>query len=265
MTIAGSDPSGGAGIQADLKTFAALGVYGACAVTAITSQNTKELADVYPVPPATVTRQIETVLSDMAPGAIKTGMMAEANIVAAVADALLKFGVKHLIVDPVLSASTGGALLNPDAMETMTRRLFPIALLVTPNTKEAEAITGIKADSVDTMKKAAAVLVAKGAANAVVTGGHVEGETVTDVLLHEGHFEIFTRERVANPHTHGSGCTFSAAVAAHIAMGADLVEAVRNAGLFVANAIANAFPVGGGEGPVNQFGEIYRGLGKRKK
>lgn len=256
MTIAGSDSSGGAGAAADIKTFAALGLHGALAITAVTAQNHKGVLGVHPVPPSFVLRQIEAVFEDMPVAAVKTGMMAEATIIEAVAETLSRLGAENIVVDPVMTASAGGALLAPEAVETMIKKLFPMARVVTPNSVEAGIITGVKIDTVEGMIEAARRIGVRGPESVVITGGHVEGEKITDVLYFNGDVKLFERDRLDTPHTHGGGCSYSAALAAGLASGKTIPDAAREAGEFIAGAIAAAAPVGKGIGPVDQGGGI---------
>jgi hydroxymethylpyrimidine/phosphomethylpyrimidine kinase len=252
LTIAGSDPSGGAGIQGDLKTFHAHGVYGMAVVTALTAQNTRGVAAVHDVPAPFVAKQLEAVLADMPVGAAKTGMLSNADTVDAVATVLRRQRVPFLIVDPVMVATSGDALLRDDAVSVLVERLFPLATLVTPNLPEAERLLGTPIDSPDAMRRAAQRLRERGARAVLVKGGHLPGDRVVD-LLYDGTFREFEDRRIRTEHTHGTGCALSAAIAAHLARGADLAEAVARARAFVRRGLERAIVLGRGKNPVNHL------------
>ncbi|MFH1146443.1 MAG: bifunctional hydroxymethylpyrimidine kinase/phosphomethylpyrimidine kinase [Pseudomonadota bacterium] len=257
LTIAGSDSGGGAGIQADLKTITVLGAYGSSVITALTAQNTKGVQGIHPVPAAFVRDQIRSVLSDIGADAVKTGMLANAEIISAVAAEIKSYRVEKLVVDPVLFAKGGAALTEPAALPALTKDLLPLAHIVTPNMAEASAMAGIKLKSVDDMEKAARKIHDLGAANVLVKGGHLTGEPV-DVLFDGEDFHHFRAERVETVHTHGTGCTFAAALAAFLAQDIELVDAVAKAKSFVTLAIKSAFPVGKGIGPTNPYAYAER-------
>ncbi|HZT24471.1 MAG TPA: bifunctional hydroxymethylpyrimidine kinase/phosphomethylpyrimidine kinase [Pseudolabrys sp.] len=260
LAIAGSDSSGGAGIQADLKTFAALGVYGASVVTAVTAQNTQTVAAIHAVPAGMVAAQIDAVFADLPVGAVKTGMLGNADIVRAVAEGLARHGARNLVVDPVLTASTGAALIAADALDALRRELIPRALIVTPNLPEAAALTGAAParDERDMERQARAIL-AIGARNVLIKGGHGEGEHSVDLLLGQGEAVRLSAKRIATKNTHGTGCTLSSAIAAGLAQGRDLATAVRDAKAYVSAAIAAAdrLAIGRGNGPLNHFYERW--------
>ncbi len=253
MTIAGSDSGGGAGIQADLKTFAALGVYGTCAITAITAQNTVAVTDVLELPPEMVAAQIDAVVDDIGVAAAKTGMLSSAAIIEVVATKVEQHGLERLVVDPVMVAKSGDALLRPEAVTALRERLLPLALVLTPNLPEAEVLTGEKVDSLESMRRAAERIAAMGPRNVVVKGGHADGASVVDVLFDGERFHEMSAERVHTRNTHGTGCTFSAAIAAFLARGLAVPEAVRQAKEYLHGAIRNAPDLGKGHGPVNHF------------
>lgn len=256
LTIAGSDSSGGAGIQADLRTFAALEVFGTSAITAVTSQNTLGVRSFAALEPTFVASQIDAVLDDIPVGAIKTGMLATAAIVEAVVRELLKSNVP-VVVDPVMIAKSGSALLDDDAVEAVKTRLLPRAALVTPNLPEAERLVGFRVRSVDDQEQAARALVRMGAAAALVKGGHGSGDPV-DVFFDGEVQETLTSERIDTVHTHGTGCTYSAAIAAGLARGRPLVEAVFEAHTYVREAIRQAPGLGRGHGPLHHMHPWYR-------
>jgi len=249
LTIAGSDSSGGAGIQADLKTFAAHGVFGMSAITAVTAQNTMGVAGIETLPPAFVAAQIEAVVTDIPPDATKIGMLANAGIVSAVADCLLRHRLRHVVLDTTMIAKSRARLLDDDAIATLRDRLLPLADVVTPNAPEAEALTGIAVTSVADSARAARRLVELGARAALVKGGHLTGPAI-DVLWDGTRMTELRADRMDSRHTHGTGCTLSAAIAARLALGDDLVSACRAAKAYVTQALARAPGLGHGQGPL---------------
>jgi hydroxymethylpyrimidine/phosphomethylpyrimidine kinase len=253
LTIAGSDSSAGAGIQADLKTFAALGVYGTSSITAITAQSTTGVTAVQPLAADIVTAQIEAVASDLRPSATKTGMLATAAIVEAVAAAIVDLDLPRVVVDPVMLAKSGDRLLDPDAITAMRDELFRLALVVTPNIPEAEALTGHPIRSADDIRAAARAIHASGPSAVIVKGGHGTGREVVDVLFDGRTFHQFRTARIETANTHGTGCTFASAIAAYLALGFSLVEATEQAQAYVAGAIRDALAIGHGHGPLNHF------------
>jgi hydroxymethylpyrimidine/phosphomethylpyrimidine kinase len=249
LTIAGSDPSGGAGIQADIKTFHQFGIYGEAVITLLTVQNTKGVSRVECVDPGLVIQQIEAVLDDIPPHAAKLGALGDRSIVDAIASIAQRFTFP-LVVDPVMISKHGAALMTEEAGKAVLERIVPIAFLLTPNLHEAEALTGLTVRTVDDMIRAGERLQSFGAMNVLVKGGHLEGDAI-DVLVtsHGGH--EFPSERVDTPHTHGTGCTYSAAITAALAKGDLIVEAVRKAKEFITRAIRTNPRLGHGAGPVN--------------
>jgi hydroxymethylpyrimidine/phosphomethylpyrimidine kinase len=261
LTIAGSDSSGGAGIQADLKTFSALGVYGASVIVALTAQNTHGVQAVEPVRAAFVAAQLDSVLSDLDVGAIKTGMLADADIVATVARALQAAPPRPLIVDPVMVATSGDVLLKPEAVGAIKAALAPLATLITPNLAEAAVLTGgPTAANEAQMREQAVALLRLGCRAVLVKGGHGSGGEALDVLADASGVATFASPRIDTPHTHGTGCTLSAAVAALMAEGAALPDAVRRAKDFVWHSLeaGRALGVGSGRGPVDHLFAIRR-------
>ena len=253
LTIAGSDSGGGAGIQADLKTFAAHGVFGMTAITAVTAQNTLGVTAVHSVPADIVIAQIEAVVSDIGVDAVKTGMLATAAIVEAVAAAIVDLDLPQVVVDPVMVAKGGARLLDGDAVEAMKAELLKRALLITPNVAEAEALTGLEVRTLKQARAAARALRAMGPAAVIVKGGHLEGDEAIDVLF-DGHRVIELRgPRLQSASTHGTGCTFASAIAANLAHGRSLEEAARRAKAYLTEAIRQAPGLGAGHGPVNHF------------
>lgn len=257
LSIAGSDSGGGAGIQADLKTFSALGVYGMTAITAVTIQNTKGVSGYEALSPRTVGDQIRAVATDIGIDAAKTGMLASAPIVEAVAEAVRDTGVPNLVVDPVFTSKHGHPLLAADAVEALKARLLPLATLVTPNLHEASGLVGFAVDSSEAMKLAAEAISALGPRAVLVKGGHLgDTDRADDVFFDGERTEWIGAERVHTRHTHGTGCTLSAAIAAHLAQGEELLEAVRAGKAFVTEAIRHALAIGQGIGPVDQLWSI---------
>ncbi len=253
LTIAGSDSGGGAGIQADLKTFAALGLYGTSAITALTAQNTLAVTSVHLVPAAFVVAQIDAIADDIPIAAAKTGMLATAPIVRAVADALRRRRFPWLVVDPVMVAKSGDRLLDESAVREVRTALIPLASVITPNRMETEALTGHPVASRDDAREAARALVDLGARAAVVKGGHFDDADVVDLLYDGRDFHEFRHARQHTANTHGTGCTFAAAVAAHLALGHALPDAVERSVAYVAGAIAHGLAIGRGHGPLDHF------------
>ena len=253
LTIAGSDSGGGAGIQGDLKTFGAIGVYGMTAITAVTVQNTLGVTEVATIEPSVVAAQVAAVASDIGVDAAKTGMLATAEIVQAVAGAIREAGLEKLVVDPVSVSKHGHLLLEPDALAVLRAELLPLALLVTPNLPEAEALTGFPVRTRDDMQRAGEAIRGEGARAVLIKGGHLVGGEAADLLIDDDGEEWVVTHRLDTPHTHGTGCTLSAAIAAHLAMGEDLRTAVRAGKVFVTGAIAHALAIGKGIGPVDQL------------
>ena len=255
LTIAGSDSGGGAGIQADLKTFAALGVYGSSVVTAVTAQNTIEVAAIAEVPEEVVIAQIDTVLEDIGADAIKTGMLSSTPIIQNAADRLEAWGIPHLVVDPVMVSKSGAPLLQPDAVAALKQDLLPFATIVTPNIAEAEVLAGRPVRSLDDAREAARAIHDLGPGIVVIKGGHLEGPVV-DLVFDGQAFLPIEGERIETRNTHGTGCTFSAAIAALLARGIAPIEAIRLAKRYIEQALRHAYPVGEGHSPVNHFAPL---------
>jgi hydroxymethylpyrimidine/phosphomethylpyrimidine kinase len=251
LTIAGTDSGGGAGVTADLKTFEAHGVWGTCAVVAVTAQNTLGVQGFEVLPSALVRQQIVSVASDIGVDAAKTGMLASAALVAAVADALVEVGRPRLVVDPVFVSKHGDTLLADDAVRSLLEVLLPLATVVTPNLPEASALTGIDIRDRSDMERAAAVLAGTGVDTVLVKGGHLGGDESPDLVWEKGAGTWLEAPRIPGRHTHGTGCTLSAAITAELAKGMDAVDACVAAKRFVERAIAAGVPLGGGVGPVN--------------
>jgi hydroxymethylpyrimidine/phosphomethylpyrimidine kinase len=255
LTIAGSDPGGGAGIQADLKTFAAMGVHGTSAITAITAQNTLTVTEIHEVPVRVIRAQIDAVVEDIGVQAVKTGMLASSQIIKAVAAAIREHAIHNLVVDPVMVAKGGARLLHNDAIAALFSDLLPLAAIVTPNIPEAEVLLGRAILTLDDRRRAAKDLVELGPRAAVVKGGHADSDA-TDVYWDGRKLVELSSARIDTRNTHGSGCVFSAAITAGLARGQGPLEAVRSAKAFIAGAIENSLELGAGHGPVNpMFGQ----------
>ena len=252
MTIAGSDSGGGAGIQADLKTFGALGAYGTSVLTAITSQNTVGVTEVFDLPESLVRSQIDAVISDIGTDVVKTGMLSGAAIIAAVADKVEEHSLGNLVVDPVMVATSGDRLLREDAVDTLRTRLLPLAEVVTPNAAEAEILLDAKLETLEDQRDAARRIAEMGARAVVVKGGRGEGPA-TDVLFDGNETREFTVQRIETTSTHGTGCTFASAIAVGLAKGMLVQDAVAQAKEYVTGAIRTAFPMGRGHGPLNHL------------
>jgi hydroxymethylpyrimidine/phosphomethylpyrimidine kinase len=260
LTIAGSDSSGGAGVQADLKTFAALGVYGASVITAVTAQNTKGVTAVHPIPADFVTAQLEAVFSDLDIAAVKIGMLADAAIIQAIAVALKRVAPKAVVLDPVMMATSGDRLLSSDAIDALKTKLIPLAKIVTPNLPEAASLLNEEiASSAAAIEAQGRRLLALGSSAVLMKGGHGKGPESTDILITANSVKALSAPRIVTENTHGTGCSLSSAIAAGLAKGEDLTTAVRNAKAFVSAAIAAAdrFSIGHGHGPIHHFHRFY--------
>ncbi|OGW82652.1 MAG: bifunctional hydroxymethylpyrimidine kinase/phosphomethylpyrimidine kinase [Omnitrophica bacterium GWA2_52_8] len=252
LTIAGSDPSGGAGIQADLKTFHHHGVYGMSVITLLTIQNTLGVKEVITLDAANVAAQLDAILEDIPPHAVKTGALGNARIVEKLAMRLCAARFP-LVVDPVMDSSAGPPLMDENARIIFKEKIVPLAALLTPNLKEAQILSGIKVEDVASMKEAARIILALGPKAVLIKGGHLEGDA-TDVLYDGASFHLFPSKHIESRHTHGTGCAFSAAITAELAKGADLLKAVRTAKEFITAAILGSPGIGRGTGPVNHHG-----------
>ena len=261
LTIAGSDSSGGAGIQADLKTFQALGVFGMSAITAVTVQNTQKVYAIQEVDPQIVHDQITCLFDDTPVHAVKIGMVSSIALIEAIARALAKVKAAPVVLDPVMISKSGYALLKNDARQALVRNLFPLAEVVTPNIHEAQALIGEQIETVAQMEAAARRITALGAGNVVVKGGHLGGNQATDVVYDGRQFRRLSDERVPTANTHGTGCTFSSAIAAYLAKGRDFFEAVTLAKTYISGAIANSLAIGKGHGPTHHFYDLYQKAG----
>ncbi|MGD9157877.1 MAG: bifunctional hydroxymethylpyrimidine kinase/phosphomethylpyrimidine kinase [Desulfobacteraceae bacterium] len=254
LTIAGSDSGGGAGIQADLKTFTAFGVFGTSAITALTAQNTVGVQGISEVDPEFVIKQIKSVLDDIGTDAVKTGMLASPDIVGAVAGTLREYKVANIVVDPVMIAKSGDSLLSKDACKSVIHELIPLATVVTPNIHEAEEILDMDINSMDDMKRAGVEIRDMGCDWVVVKGGHMEDdEKATDVVYNGDEYFILSEARYNTKNCHGTGCSFSSAIAAGLAKGYPVLKAIQQAKAFISMAIKESFSIGAGHGPTNHF------------
>lgn len=260
LTIAGSDSGGGAGIQADLKTFQELGVYGMSAITAITAQNTLGVQAIYPMDEAAVDAQLRSIGEDLPPDAVKTGMLANASIIAIAAENIARFRFPQLVIDPVMIAKGGSSLLKREALATLVKELIPLSAMITPNIQEAEELAGMSIASLSEREEASVVLHQMGADYVMLKGGHDPStrDLVVDMLYDGMTFRYWEHRRIDTRHTHGTGCTFSAAITAGLAQGMTAYEAVDLAEAFIHAAIVHSLGIGAGHGPTNHF--AYRRL-----
>lgn len=260
LTIAGSDCSGGAGIQADLKTFSAHGVFGMSAIVSVVAENTARVINIMDVTPEMIAQQIDAVFEDIPPDAVKVGMLSQPPCMAAVAGKLREYRPANVVIDPVMYAKNGCPLMDPGSVDALIKAIIPLADLLTPNIPEAQKISGMKIASVADMEKAAAAIRQMGCKNVLVKGGHALGDA-TDVLYDGARFHHFTARRIETKNTHGTGCTYSSAIASNLALGLDMVKSVERAKRYVTTAIAHALPFGKGCGPTHHFWDLYqRGL-----
>jgi len=253
LTIAGSDSGGGAGIQADIKAMSANGVFAMSAITAVTAQNTEEVTDVFELPLSIIAAQIDAVFDDFDVSAVKTGMLSSVEIVKIVAKLLKPQNVTNLVVDPVMIAKSGHRLLKPDAVEALMHELIPLALVVTPNIHEAQQLSGIEIKTLNDARRAAKIIHRLGCRHVLIKGGHLLEDRATDLLYDGRFFELFKSEFIDTPHTHGTGCTFASAIAAHLALGKPLAQAVTAAKAYLTEAIRHGLSIGHGKGPTNHF------------
>lgn len=253
LTIAGSDSGGGAGIQADLKTFTAFKVFGMSAITSITAQNTLGVFEIYDLPPETVQKQIDVVCEDIGVDAAKTGMLSNANIISAVADSIMKNNITKLVVDPVMRAKSGALLLRPEAEEALIEKIFPLATVITPNIPESEALIKRNIRGLKDMKEAAKYIMDYGPRNVLIKGGHLEGKYSIDILYNGSEFYEFGADRVYTRNTRGTGCTFSSAITSMLAWGYDIITSIDVAKRYITEAIRQSFEIGKGYGPLNHF------------
>ncbi|MDK2897560.1 MAG: hydroxymethylpyrimidine/phosphomethylpyrimidine kinase [Candidatus Atribacteria bacterium] len=257
LTIAGSDSGGGAGIQADLKTFCAFGVFGMCAVTSVTAQNTCQVKAVFDLPPDMVSSQIEVVMSDIGVDAVKIGMLSNSVIIQAVAHTFDKYPVEKLVIDPVMIAKSGDRLIKEEAVTTLVENLFPRALLVTPNLDEASLLSGLAVRSLEDMKTAAQKIKELGPRFVLVKGGHLPGEELVDVLFDGQKFFLYPGKRVFTKNTHGTGCSYSSAIASLLAWEKSVPEAVKEAREYMSLLVVHSLSLGKGHGPVNHLAPVF--------
>lgn len=256
LTIAGSDSSGGAGIQADLKTFSAIGTYGMSVITAITAQNTKGVFLVEELSNEIIRKQIEVVFDDIRPKAVKVGMVSSEEIIVEIVKLLKEYKPDYLVVDPVMISKSGYSLLRPEAKKNLIEYLLPIAYILTPNVPEAEEITGVKINNIEDMKKAGEKILNLGPKYVLMKGGHMEGEAV-DLLIGQEICEAYKSERLNKKNTHGTGCTLSSAITSHLALGYGIKESVQLSKNYITEAISHSFDIGQGVGPVNHFYNFF--------
>ncbi len=253
LTIAGSDSGGGAGIQADLKTFQELGVYGMTAITAITAQNTLGVQAVHPIPVDVIRAQLQSIADDLSPQAVKTGMLFSSELIEVVADSIQQYNWGKVVVDPVMVAKGGATLLQQEAIVSIKRRLLPLATVITPNIPEAEVLTGLTIQTMEDRKEAAKVLMDMGVGYVVIKGGHGAEEMAIDLFYDGEQFETIIAQRINTKNTHGTGCTFSAAITAELAKGVQIFDAVQKAKTFIHLAIKHDLMIGSGHGPTNHW------------
>ncbi|WP_188497309.1 bifunctional hydroxymethylpyrimidine kinase/phosphomethylpyrimidine kinase [Pullulanibacillus pueri] len=263
LTIAGSDSSGGAGIQADLKTFSALGVYGMSVITAVTAQNTQGVFGVEELSEKIITGQLDAVFQDIPVDSVKIGMLSNAEIIQIIARKLRVYQPHHVVLDPVMVSKSGYDLLRPEAKAALIEHLLPLATVLTPNLKEASVLVGHPVETLSDMKEAAKALAEKGPQAVLVKGGHLQGEAI-DILYDGEKWRTFEGKRIATKNTHGTGCTLSSAIAAFLAKGHSLEEAIQRAKQYIQGAIAHALELGHGAGPTHHFHEWYTATGSKQ-
>ncbi|MDD3839122.1 MAG: bifunctional hydroxymethylpyrimidine kinase/phosphomethylpyrimidine kinase [Clostridia bacterium] len=260
LTIAGSDSSGGAGIQADLKTFSAHGVFGMSVIVAVTAQNTQKVVDVQDIKPDIIGKQIDAIFQDIEVDGVKIGMVSQIDSIKVIADRLKRYKPNNIVLDPVMVSKSGYSLLNPQATDTLIKELLPLAWIVTPNIPEAEKIIDRKISTLEQMERAAKIIRQMGPKNVLVKGGHLSGDSID--VLYDGEDVIYLEQkRVKTKNTHGTGCTLSSAIAANLALGMDVMTAVKRAKEYITVAIKHSLAIGNGAGPTNHFYELYTKAG----
>lgn len=264
LTIAGSDCSGGAGIQADLKTFSAHGVFGMSVIVSVVAENTSRVIDIQDITPAMIAKQIDAVFEDIDVNAVKIGMLSTPACMKAVADKLKEYKPANVVVDPVMYAKNGSPLMEPNSIHTLIDVIIPLASLLTPNIPETEKITGQTIQSIQDMEKAAKIIYQMGCKNVLVKGGHTAGDAI-DILYDGKEFSVFEAKRIDTKNTHGTGCTYSSAIAANLGLGMSLPKAVENAKRYVTTAIQHALAIGKGNGPTHHFYDLYKNRLIRRK
>ncbi len=257
LTIAGSDPSGGAGIQADIKTMTANGVYAMSAITALTAQNTTKVRDIMEVTPRFLKSQLDCVFQDIFPNAVKTGMVSSSELITTIADTLNEYQAPNIVADPVMVSTSGSRLISEQAVDTLKTRLLPVSTVITPNIPESEVLWGMKISCSEDMKKAAEYISRKYGCAVLLKGGH-SVEDANDLLYREGSCKWFNSRRISNPNTHGTGCTLSSAIAANLAKGYDLETAIQRSKDYITLALAQQLDLGKGSGPMDHtLGKSY--------
>lgn len=257
LTIAGSDCSGGAGIQADLKTFSAHGVFAMSVIVSVVAENTQRVIDIQDITPDMIRKQIDAVFEDIDVDAVKIGMLSEEKCMYAVAEGLKKYKPNNIVVDPVMYAKGGCPLMNPEAIDVLIKEIIPLADIITPNIPEAEKIAGIKIENIDDMKKACQIIYNMGTKAVLVKGGHGESENSIDILFDGKDFHSYSSERINTKNTHGTGCTLSSAIASNLALGRTMAQAVLKSKQYVTTAIKHSLAIGKGHGPTNHFYDLY--------
>lgn len=257
MTIAGSDCSGGAGIQADLKTFSAHGTFGMSVIVSVVAENTSRVISIQDISPEIIKDQIDAIFDDITVDGVKIGMLSGIDSMKAVAEKLREYKPKNIVIDPVMIAKGGCALMQPNALKTLINEIIPLAFMLTPNIPEAETITGMKILNIEDMKKVAAAIHKMGTKNVLIKGGHSDGDA-EDILFDGQEFYSYNTKRINTKNTHGTGCTFSSAITANLANGMDVTKAVKCAKDYVTMAIEHALPIGKGHGPTNHFYKLYK-------
>jgi len=260
LTIAGSDCSGGAGIQADLKTFSAHGVFGMSVIVSVVAENTSRVIGIHNIPPDIIKKQIDAVFEDIPVHAVKVGMLSSSDCMLAVAEKLKEYSPKNLVIDPVMYAKGGSPLMSPDALDLFIKEVLPLSYVITPNIPEAEKISGINIKNVDDMKKAADIILKAGPKNVLIKGGHSIGDA-EDILFDGKNFFSFKTKRIDTKNTHGTGCTLSSAIASNLALGKTIDESVKLAKDYITTAIEHSLEIGKGHGPTNHFYELYKKAG----
>lgn len=257
LTIAGSDCSGGAGIQADLKTFSAHGIFGMSVIVSVVAENTVRVIDIQDITPDMIKKQIDAVFEDIEVDAVKIGMLSEPYCMNAVSEKLKEYKPKNVVVDPVMYAKNGCPLMNPNSIDMLIENIIPLASVITPNIPEAEKISNIKINSLEDMKKSAEIIYKMGPENVLVKGGHYIGDAI-DILYDGNNFYEFKTKRIDTKNTHGTGCTLSSAIASNLALGFDIKKSIENSKKYVTDAIEHSLDIGKGNGPTNHFYELYK-------
>lgn len=258
LTIAGSDPSGGAGIQADIKTITMHGHYAMSVITSLTAQNTTEVSEIFDIPADFVEKQLDAVFTDIFPDAVKIGMVSSPDIIEVISESLRKYGAKNIVADPVMVSTSGCRLISQEAEDLLCRKLLVLADIVTPNVPEAEQLTGLSIATVEDMKKAAEKLSEELNTSVLVKGGHISGSSVDALCGKDGSLTLFEGERINSRNTHGTGCTLSSAIASNLAGGASLADSVRCAKDYISEALKAGLDIGKGSGPLNHFFKLNK-------